>query len=114
MKKKILILDSKAGRDLAIVVKNACLEKKINAEVVLKEQEIKMVPEGYDLYFLHLNDVLDKDYLNSLKKTHSKSYFIEIGVDGGYYRGNNSIQKEDNLIFSQEDIEEIIQLWLTK
>lgn len=111
---KIFVLDSKAGKSLGIIIKNACLEKKINAKVLIKEKEIEKVPRSYNIYFLHLNDVLDKDYLNSLKKTHSKSYFIEIGVDGGYYRGNNSIQKEDNLIFSQEDIEEIIQLWLTK
>ena len=114
MKIKVFMLDSKAGKSLANVVARAFEIKGIDLEGAVIEEEVEVLPKEYDLYFLHLNDILDKETLNQLKRLQPESYFIEIGVGGGYFQGTRRIREESHLVFSTRDIEKILEEYLIK
>ena len=113
--RKVFCVDSKAGRSLAHLLIMASENKGIKIKLKVAEREIKNLPKKWDLYFIHLNDLLKENNLEELKKSQPESYFISLGRGGGYFKGTEKISKMDPYnIFSLKEIEQILQEYLTK
>ena len=108
-KKKCLVIQTFMGRYLAEEVFEASEGKEISLEVKLIQEPTKKVPRGYDIYFIHLNDILDEEDLVKLTKEQPKSYFVKIGIGGGYFIGEERIFDNSKYLFDCREIEEILK-----
>lgn len=104
--KRIFVLDTKAGESILAGIFRQLEKKNIKSKLQLGKY-FGEIPKDYDIYFLHLHD-LDEEELRELKKTQPESYFIEIGVGGGYFKGERRIRDSPG-IFTSKDISNILE-----
>lgn len=109
-KHKVFILEFKVAGNFEKAIKEVSQELNIPIEIKLSEEvNFKGLPKDYDIYFIHLNHLNDIWELEALKVEQPQSFFVELGRDGGYFRGSERLTRESYAPFSYQKIEDILK-----
>ena len=109
-KYKVFILDLENAEGFAAACTLASEEKGIPLEIrALDQSGFEGLPEGYHIYFIHLHDLVDISELERLKEKQPESFFVDIGLGGGYFKGTKRLTHRDHEIFTYETIEGIVK-----
>jgi len=108
-KKKCFVIYRKWGKEIATSIFTVAKEKKIGLEcsVIFEDNfsQFTKIPEKYDLYFIHLNDLTDEELgrLGQLQRDQPESYFVKLGADrGGFFKGEKRLSSRDQLVYEEE------------
>ncbi len=108
---KIYIIDKKYGfaNSFRKIVERVCEENNIKEITNIScEEGIKALPDNYDLYFIHYNNLADKRPIERLKDKNPKAYLVAIHR-GGAELDNKEIKELFNKYYkSFEDCDPLL------
>ena len=101
------VLYSNYAESIAICLSGLLEKKGFNPDVITMDDLRKFIeiPEGKDIYFIHLHDLerKDRERLKRLQEQQPNSYFVKLGYNGGgLFKGKERINNEEQLIFEHE------------
>ena len=112
-KKKIFVLEQTCGLELAAAILDVYEKNSLEADMKINHLPEGRLPEGFDFYFIHLSDLDERSNLDIVKKLQPESYFYEMGLGGGLYKGEKRLYQEEHTIFTDRNIEKILMRGIT-